>query len=67
MLKKKVQAYCELHGITVKEFKNMCELTNGTVSHWDKSSPTLASLQKIASHTDFPICELLEGDRDGKG
>lgn len=64
MLKKKIQAYCELHGLTVKQFEEQCDLSPGTVGHWDKSSPSLEALQKIAKHTDFPVCEMI-GDYDG--
>ena len=66
MLKAKIKALCEQKGITVSKLEKECGLGNATIWHWDKVSPKVASVQKVADYFNIPICELL-GDEDGKG
>lgn len=64
MLKKKIQALCKEHGISVTSLENKCGIGHGTIAKWDGSAPTISTLKKIADYFEIPICEIVE-DYDG--
>lgn len=57
MVYEKVYEYCEKNKISVMEFEQMCELSNGTVGKWASKNydPSIKSLQKIVKATGIPV------------
>lgn len=60
MLATKINELCEQNGLTVSKLEKECGLGHATISKWDKSSPNLSSLKKVADYFGIPICELAE-------
>ena len=62
----KVKAYCESNGLSVSGFEKLCGLSNGSVSKWDSSSPSLQTLLKIQEATGIPLNKWIENrEMDG--
>lgn len=60
MLASKIKELCAENGVSIRKLERECDIGNGTVGRWDKSSPNLANLQKVADYFGIPVCELLE-------
>lgn len=60
MLELRIKELCEQKGITLSKLEKECGLGHATISKWDKSSPNLSSLKKVADYFGIPICELVE-------
>lgn len=53
---------CKEKGISIRKLEQECGLGNATIRKWDKSSPIVANVQKVADYFGVPVCELLEGE-----
>ena len=60
MLYKKIREICNSKGISISRLESECEIGNGTIRGWRKSSPRIDNLKKVANYLDIPIEELLE-------
>lgn len=60
MLVNKIDDLCKQNGISVSKLEKECGLGHATIAKWDKSSPTLASLKKVADYFNVPLCDLAE-------
>lgn len=45
-----VKALCEERNISIKQLEAALELGNGTIGAWDKSTPNVRSLIKVADY-----------------
>lgn len=61
MILQKIETLCEQKGISIAKLESDCGIGNGTIGRWDKSSPTVKNIQKIATYFGVGIETLLEG------
>jgi len=57
---RKVMQFCEKEGIPLYTFEKECGLGNGTIRGWEKGSPRLDSLEKVAKRMGMQVKDLLE-------
>lgn len=60
MIFTKIKELCAESGISIARLEKECKIGNGTISAWDKSSPRLDNLKKIADFFSKPIEYFLE-------
>ena len=63
MLFKKIKSICDAKDMSIRELENKAGLGNGTIKGWEKSSPTVDNLKKVANILNCTIDELI---RDGE-
>ncbi|MDE7016902.1 MAG: helix-turn-helix transcriptional regulator [Lachnospiraceae bacterium] len=59
MLVEKILEFCKKQEISISSLEKRSGIANGTISRWNKSSPTLSSLQKIANVLGIKVSDLL--------
>lgn len=59
MLADKIKALCESRGKRVSDVEAFCGLSNGAISKWNASSPTVKNLKAVADYFDVTIDDLL--------
>ena len=52
---RKVMQFCEKEGIPLYTFEKECGLGNGTIRGWEKGSPRLDSLEKVAKRMGMQV------------
>lgn len=62
MILDNIKRLCKKQGINISTLEKEARLGNGTIRGWDKSSPSVENLQKVANYFNVPITELLEED-----
>ena len=55
----KVKSICEEKGISVRQLEIKAGLTNGTISKWNKSSPTISNLKAVADVLKVKVDKLI--------
>ena len=55
MVYEKVKELCKENGTTVFALEKECGLSNGTIRKWDKASPTLKNIEKVAAYFGKPL------------
>lgn len=60
MILKHIKEKCKEKGISIFALEKEAGIGNGTISRWDKSSPTVDSLQAVAKVLECTVDELLE-------
>jgi transcriptional regulator with XRE-family HTH domain len=58
-LVEKIQAICDLKGITIYRLETDTHLTKGSIRRWDESSPSSDKLLKVAKHLNISMDSLL--------
>lgn len=59
MLFQKIKQLAEEKGTSIRAVENDAGLSNGTISKWDKSVPSVKNLQAVAEALDVPLEYLL--------
>ena len=59
---KKVMDLCKKNHISVRQLEREAHLGHATIAKWDKSSPTVKSVKKVADYFDIDICDLVGSD-----
>lgn len=62
MLFNKISRLCAEKGISISKLEKECKLGNATVRGWNKSTPRIDTLQRVANYLGVPIEELLDED-----
>lgn len=60
MIFKKIEALCKERIISVSKLEKECGIGNGTIRGWEKSSPRLDTLKKVADYFGVNIEYFLE-------
>lgn len=50
MILEKILTLCDENGISLARLEKECGLGNATIRGWDKSSPKVENLQKVADY-----------------
>lgn len=56
----KIKAICQEKHIPISKLEKECGLGNGTISGWEKSSPSARNLKAVADYLGKPIEYFLE-------
>ena len=62
MLFKKIKSICDAKDMSIRELENKAGLGNGTIKGWEKSSPTVDNLKKVANILNCTIDELIRDE-----
>lgn len=62
MIYKNVSALCKKHGISISKLEKEVGIGNGTIGRWERSSPTVDNVKKVADFFDCTVDELLAPD-----
>ena len=55
MIYNKVVKLCKEKGITISKLEAECNLANATVRRWDKQSPRVDNLERVAKYFGVPV------------
>lgn len=55
MILEKILTLCDENGISLARLEKECGLGNATIRGWDKSSPKVENLQKVADYFGKPL------------
>ncbi|MCT3232993.1 helix-turn-helix domain-containing protein [Lactiplantibacillus plantarum] len=55
-----VKFFAKREGISVAKLKRNSNLSNGTISKWQKSQPRILAIRKVAALLDVSIDDLLK-------
>lgn len=50
MILKKIEELCKENNISIARLEKECEIGNATIRGWDKSSPKVENLKKVADY-----------------
>ena len=56
---------CTAHKTNISEVERECGLANATIRRWEKASPTVENLAKVANHFSVSLDYLLGRDECG--
>lgn len=59
MIVAKIAALCKARGISIAKLERDLCIGNGTIGRWEKSSPTVENLKKVADYFDTTIDALI--------
>ena len=59
MIYKNVVALCKKHGISISKLEKEVGIGNGTIGRWEKSSPTVESIKKVADYFGVSVDSLI--------
>lgn len=61
MIYEKVKQLADEKGLAISALENEAQLSNGAISKWRTSSPSIDNLLRVAKVLDVDINELVEG------
>ena len=64
MLLKNIRKLCQERQTTVAQLEREIGLSNGTISKWASSSPTVNNLKAVADYLGVSMDELLAEDKE---
>lgn len=59
MILKNISCLCIKHGISIARLEKTVGIGNGTIGRWEKTSPTVDNLKKVADYFGVSVDELL--------
>lgn len=59
MLLKNIRILCSKKPISIARLERETGISNGTISRWDTSSPTVENVQKVADYFGVTVDDLL--------
>lgn len=62
MIFARITALCEARGITIAKLEREAGLGNATIRGWEKSSPTVEKLKRVADYFGVSIDSLVRPD-----
>lgn len=63
MILKKIRKLCVDKGISIYQLEREVKLSHASIAKWEKSSPSVANLQKVADYFGVSISDLLEDNK----
>lgn len=55
MLISNIMSLCQQHHMTIAKLERTIGLSNATIRRWDKASPSVANLTKVADYFDVSL------------
>ena len=62
MIYQNIVCLCRKNGISIAKLEKEAGIGNGTIGRWEKSSPSVDNLKKVADHFCVSIDSLLASD-----
>lgn len=62
MIYKNIAKLCVKSGTSISKLEKELGLGNGTIGRWEKSSPTVENIKKVADHFGVKVDDLLSSD-----
>lgn len=59
IISERVRILCKSRDITVAKLERDLDFGNGTIRNWDKSSPSVDKVQKVADYFKIPVSQIL--------
>ena len=59
MILENITALCKQHSITIAALERAVGISNGVISRWDRSSPCVDNLKKVADYFGVTVDSLL--------
>lgn len=59
-IKEKIKELAMSKHMSIAELERTLDFANGSISKWDKQSPSAERLQKVAKYFDVPVDSLLD-------
>ena len=59
MIYTKVAQLCKQRGISISKLEKEVGIGNGTIGRWEKSSPTVESIKKVADYFGVSVDSLI--------
>lgn len=59
MILKNIRLLCSKKPVSIAKLERETGISNGTISKWDTSSPTVENVQKVAEYFGVTVDELL--------
>lgn len=59
MLLRNISKLCKTAGVSISSLEKACSLGNGTIGRWEKSSPTVDNLKKVADYFGVTVDSLI--------
>lgn len=59
MIYENVAQLCKRKGISIAKLEKELSIGNGTIGRWEKSSPTIDNLKKVADYFGVTVDELI--------
>ena len=63
----RIKALCQKNGMTIKDLEKRCDIGNGVIARWDKSSPSVDNLRKVARYFGVTVSYLLGETENAPG
>lgn len=60
MIYNKIKEICKTQGVSVASVEKEAKLSNGAISKWNESSPTIDNLQAVANVLKVKVDELVD-------
>ena len=64
MLLTNIRRLCSKKPVSIAKLERETGISNGTISRWDTSSPSIENVQKVAEYFGVSIDELLSADEE---
>ena len=61
MLLENIRRLCSQKPVSIARLERETGISNGTISRWDTSSPTVENVQKVAEYFGVTVDQLLTG------
>ena len=58
MVYKNISSLCSKKGISIARLERETDIGNGTIRRWEKNSPTIDNLKKVADYFGHTVDEL---------
>ena len=59
MLLENIRRLCSKKSVSIAKLERETGISNGTISRWDKSSPTVENVQKVAEYFGVSVDDML--------
>lgn len=60
MLYDNVKEIANQNGLSIRQIEKELKFSNGSISKWNVSAPSVNKIQKVAQYLEIPIEELLK-------
>lgn len=64
MILKNITNLCAKNSISIAKLEKTVGIGNGTIGRWEKTSPTVDNLKKVADYFGVTVNDLLEDVKD---
>ncbi len=60
MIVTNIKKLCKRHKITISQLEKSTSIANGAIAKWEKSSPKVSNIKKVADYFGVTVDELIK-------